>query len=40
MVLSGPHPEAAKSWFVDAGIPLDEMPERDLLKDLLDQLDL
>lgn len=40
VVLSGPHPEAAKSWFVDAGIPLDEMPERDLFKDLLDQLDL
>lgn len=40
VVLSGPHPEAEKSWFEDADIPLETMPRKNLFKDLLDQLDL
>ena len=35
VVLVGPHPEADASWFDDANIPRDRMPEGDLVKDLL-----
>ncbi|WP_054309804.1 BPL-N domain-containing protein [Mesorhizobium sp. 1M-11] len=35
VVLSGPHPEADKTWFEDAGLPLEKMPKTNLLKDLL-----
>lgn len=38
VVLSGPHPEADKSWFEDAELPLDKMPKTNLLKDLLAEL--
>lgn len=35
VVLSGPHPEADKTWFEDAGLPLERMPKTNLLKELL-----
>lgn len=38
VVLSGPHPEAGKSWFEEAGIPLEKMPKTGLFKDLIDEL--
>lgn len=40
VVLSGPHPEAPPSWFDAAGLALDDMPDQDLFRDLLDQLAL
>lgn len=39
VVLSGPHPEADKTWFEDAGIPLDKMPKTNLLEDLVSQFE-
>ncbi|MCW2336806.1 glutamine amidotransferase-like uncharacterized protein [Sphingobium sp. B2D3A] len=35
VVLSGPHPEADKSWFESAGIPLHQMPKSRVLNALL-----
>ncbi|AVS85248.1 hypothetical protein C8239_11220 [Paracidovorax avenae] len=37
VVLSGPHPEADKSWFEQAGIPLDRMPGTPVLRSLFDE---
>lgn len=34
-MLSGPHPEADKTWFEDAELPLEKMSKTNLLKDLL-----
>lgn len=39
VVLSGPHPEADKTWFEDAELPLEKMPKTDLLKDLVSHLE-
>ena len=37
VVLSGPHPEADKTWFEATELPLDNMPKSNLLKDLVSQ---
>ena len=37
VVLSGPHPEADKTWFEAAELPLEKMPKSNLLNDLISQ---
>ncbi len=37
VVLSGPHPEADRSWFEQAEIPLDRMPRTPVLQALFDE---
>ncbi|XQA74091.1 BPL-N domain-containing protein [Xanthomonas sacchari] len=40
VVLSGPHPEADRSWFEQAEIPLDKMPRTPVLQALFDEFAL
>lgn len=35
VVLSGPHPEASRTWFEQAELPLDQMPTSDVMKNIL-----
>lgn len=37
VVLSGPHPEADQSWFVQAGIPLGNMPKTKALQAIFEE---
>lgn len=39
VVLSGPHPEADKSWFEEAGMPLEKAPDNKILMSLFKELD-
>lgn len=36
VILSGPHPEADKTWFDDAGIPVNKRTKGNLFKDLIE----
>ncbi|WP_081916697.1 BPL-N domain-containing protein [Luteibacter sp. 9135] len=38
VVLAGPHPEADETWFDEAGIPLERMPQDDLVNILVQEL--
>lgn len=38
VVLSGPHPEADKSWFEEAGVPLEKAPDNRILMSLFKEL--
>lgn len=34
VILTGPHPEAGKAWFDEAGIPQQQRPNKDIFTDL------
>ncbi|AYM65947.1 hypothetical protein G6L68_24325 [Agrobacterium fabrum] len=37
VVLTGPHAEADGSWFREAGIPIDKMPDHSVLRSVMDE---